>query len=93
MKLRIFLILAFWGFSFCQAPPLVAQSAQDLPGALPVPAVPPQQNGPTLSLADAEARTLKNQPRLAAEALRAEGSPAAEDALRLLHRFVVEERR
>lgn len=72
MKLRIFLILAFWGFSFCQAPPLVAQSAQDLPGALPVPAVPPQQNGPTLSLADAEARTLKNQPRLAAEALRAQ---------------------
>jgi DNA repair exonuclease SbcCD nuclease subunit len=29
----------------------------------------------------------------AVDALRAEGSPAAEDALRLLHRFVVEERR
>jgi outer membrane protein len=51
---------------------LVAQAAQDLPAVLPAPAVPPQQNGPTLSLADAEARTLKNQPRLAAEALRAQ---------------------
>jgi outer membrane protein len=31
-------------------------------------------NGQTLSLADAEARTLKNQPRLAAEALRAQAA-------------------
>jgi outer membrane protein len=32
----------------------------------------PSPSGPALSLADAEARTLKNQPRLAAEALRAQ---------------------
>jgi len=51
---------------------LIAQAAQDQSAVLPAPAVPPQQNGPTLSLADAEARTLKNQPRLAAEVLRAQ---------------------
>jgi outer membrane protein len=72
MKLRTFLLYGSLGLSFCQALPLVAQAAQDLPAVLPAPAVPPQQNGPTLSLADAEARTLKNQPRLAAEALRAQ---------------------
>ncbi len=36
------------------------------------PALPQATKMPTLSLADAEARTLKNQPRLAAEALRAQ---------------------
>src|SRR6202453_4923568 len=36
------------------------------------PAMPQTAQVPTLSLADAEARTLKNQPRLAAEALRAQ---------------------
>ena len=36
------------------------------------PAMPQTAPAPTLSLADAEARTLKNQPRLAAEALRAQ---------------------
>jgi outer membrane protein len=72
MRLRTCLLYGSLGLSFCPPPSLVAQAAQDLPAVLPAPAVPPQQNGPTLSLADAEARTLKNQPRLAAEALRAQ---------------------
>jgi outer membrane protein len=72
MTLRTFLLYGSLGLSFCPPPSFVAQAAQDLPAVLPAPAVPPQQNGPTLSLADAEARTLKNQPRLAAEALRAQ---------------------
>jgi outer membrane protein len=50
----------------------MAQASQDLQAPAPSAAVPPQPNGPALSLADAEARTLKNQPRLAAEALRAQ---------------------
>ena len=72
MKLRILLLLGFLGSSFSRTLPLIAQAAQDQSAVLPAPAVPPQQNGPTLSLADAEARTLKNQPRLAAEVLRAQ---------------------
>ncbi len=72
MNLRILLLLGFLGSSFARTLPLIAQAAQDQPAVLPAPAVPPQQNGPTLSLTDAEARTLKNQPRLAAEALRAQ---------------------
>ncbi len=56
MKLRMFLFLVCLGSWIGNAPPAMPQTA-------PV---------PTLSLADAEARTLKNQPRLAAEALRAQ---------------------
>jgi outer membrane protein len=68
MSLRVFLLLAFFGSMPCQVLPLVAQASPDPP------VVPPAQTetGPVLSLADAEARTLKNQPRLAAEALRAQ---------------------
>jgi outer membrane protein len=80
MKFWIFLPLAIVGFSVCKAPSLGAQAVQDLPAVSPSPAVPPQgpsagpqpANAPVLSLADAEARTLKNQPRLAADALRAQ---------------------
>jgi outer membrane protein TolC len=56
MKLRMFLILGPLGLLFGHARPAMPQTAQV----------------PTLSLADAEARTLKNQPRLAAETLRAQ---------------------
>ena len=80
MRLGIFLLLAIFGFSLCKASSLEAQAAQNLPAVPPSPAVPPQgpsagpqpANGTVLSLADAEARTLKNQPRLAAEASRAQ---------------------
>jgi hypothetical protein len=56
MKLQMFLILGSLGLLIGQGHQAIAQAAQ----------------APTLSLADAEARTLKNQPRLAAEALRAQ---------------------
>jgi len=66
MSLRFFLLLAFLGSIACQVLPSMAQASQDQPVVKPAP---PQA---ALSLADAEARTLKNQPRLAAEALRAQ---------------------
>src|SRR3984957_20947049 len=56
MKLRMFLTLGSLGLLVGQANPAMPQTASVA----------------TLSLADAEARTLKNQPRLAAEALRAQ---------------------
>src|ERR1700677_4300799 len=56
MKLRMFLILCSLGLLVGDAHRAMPQAAQ----------------APALSLADAEARTLKNQPRLAAEALRAQ---------------------
>lgn len=56
MTLRIFLIFSSLGILAGYARPALPQATQV----------------PTLSLADAEARTLKNQPRLAAEALRAQ---------------------
>ncbi len=68
MSLRFFLLLFF----LCSIPGkallLVGQASQDQPAASPA----PPQTGPVLSLAEAEARTLKNQPRLAAEELRAQ---------------------
>jgi outer membrane protein len=77
MKLQVLLFLGLSGL-FWGVPSLGAQAAHD-PGAAssPFAAAPPadpQQavHGPALSLADAEARALHNQPRLAAEALRAE---------------------
>jgi outer membrane protein len=56
MKLRMFSILGCLGLLIGHAHRAMPQTAQ----------------APALSLADAEARTLKNQPRLAAEALRAQ---------------------
>jgi outer membrane protein len=56
MKLRMFLVLGSLGL-------LVSHACRAMPHTAPA---------PSLSLADAEARTLKNQPRLAAEALRAQ---------------------
>jgi outer membrane protein len=56
MKLRMFSIFGCLGLLIGHAHPALPQTTQV----------------PTLSLADAEARTLKNQPRLAAEALRAQ---------------------
>src|ERR1700733_7762603 len=56
MKLRMFSILGCLGLLIGHSQRAMPQTAQ----------------APTLSLADAEARTLKNQPRLAAEALRAQ---------------------
>jgi outer membrane protein len=56
MKLQMFLILGSLGLLVGHAHPAMPQTA----------------HAPTLSLADAETRTLKNQPRLAAEALRAQ---------------------
>jgi outer membrane protein len=56
MKSRMFLTLGSLGLFVGHAHPAMPQTAQ----------------APTLSLADAEARTLRNQPRLAAEALRAQ---------------------
>jgi outer membrane protein len=76
MKLQLVLLLGTVGW-FCGAPSLSGQATQDPPsapssvaGAPPAdtqPAVP----GPRLTLADAQARALHNQPRLAAETLRA----------------------
>jgi outer membrane protein len=66
MNLRTFRISGTLGSFFCIALPLAAQAAHDQP------AVSGPANGPTLSLADAEAHALKNQPRLAAEDLRAQ---------------------
>jgi outer membrane protein len=75
-KLQRLLLLGTFGL-FCGAPLLSAQTTQDQPsarssvaGAPPAdaqPAVP----GPRLTLADAQTRALHNQPRLAAETLRA----------------------
>ena len=78
MKLQIILFLGALGL-LGRAPSLAAQAAQDLP-ASSSPAIAPPTNadtqptvqGPTLSLATAEARALHNQPRLAAETLRAQ---------------------
>src|ERR1700678_691139 len=56
MKLEMFLLLGSLGLLIGHAHPAMPQTAP----------------APALSLADAEARTLKNQPRLAAEALRAQ---------------------
>lgn len=66
MILRILRIPGTLGSSFCIALPLVVQAACAQPAASgPI-------NGPTLSLADAEAHALRNQSRLAAEDLRAQ---------------------
>lgn len=76
MKLQLLLLLGSLGL--LRPPSLTAQAAQDLPAASSVVAAappagsPPPVQGTTLSLPDAEARALHNQPRLAAEALRAE---------------------
>ena len=59
-------VSTYFGFLFWITLPLVVQAAHAHP------AMPQTAQAPTLSLADAEARTLKNQPRLAAEALRAQ---------------------
>jgi outer membrane protein len=66
MKFSAFLFLGWLGLLF-YAPESMSQAAPD--AALT--SQPPAQ-GPTLSLADAEARALHNQPRLAAETLRAQ---------------------
>jgi outer membrane protein len=74
MKLQFLLLLGSLGL-FCKPPFLAAQAAQDLTAASapPSPAdTQPAVPGPTLSLADAESRALHNQPRLAAETLRAQ---------------------
>jgi len=79
MKLQIILFLGGLGL-FCRVPSSTAQAAQDLPAvprsvaiAPPSPAgAQPAGQGPTLSLGDAEAHALHNQPRLAAETLRAQ---------------------
>jgi hypothetical protein len=78
MKLQALLLLGSLGL-FCRALSSAAQAAQDLPASsspLSAPPSPadtrPATDGPTLSLADAEARALHNQPRLAAETLRAQ---------------------
>ena len=68
MNLRTLRITATLGALFCIALPLLAQAAQDQP------ALSGLANGPTLSLADAEEHALKNQPRLAAEDLRAQAT-------------------
>jgi outer membrane protein len=66
MKLCAFLFLGWLGLLFC-APALMSQATPDV--AL---SSQPSAQGLALSLADAEARALHNQPRLAAEALRAQ---------------------
>ena len=77
MRLQFLLFLGSLGL-FCRAPSLAAQTAPGLSGASPSVAAahpadtPPAVQGPTLSLADAEARALHDQPRLAAETLRAQ---------------------
>jgi outer membrane protein len=78
MKLQAILFLGALGL-FCRASSSLAQAAQDLPASSsPAIALPPKADeqpavhGPTLSLSDAEAHALHNQPRLGAETLRAE---------------------
>jgi outer membrane protein len=75
MKLQLLLFFGSLGL-FCRVPSAAAQGAQGLPPvtvASPSPAdPPPPARGPALSLADAEARALHNQPRLAAETLRSQ---------------------
>jgi outer membrane protein len=79
MKLQIILFLGGLGV-FCRAPSSAAQAAQNLPTAPPSFAIAAQSPagaqpavyGAALSLGDAEARALRNQPRLAAETLRAQ---------------------
>jgi outer membrane protein len=78
MKLQIILFLGALGL-FCRAPSSVAQVPQNPPSAPPSATAPPSPigaqaavHGPTLSLGDAEVRALHNQPRLAAEILRAQ---------------------
>jgi outer membrane protein TolC len=77
VKLWLLLFLGTLGL-FCGVPSLSAQVTQDPPAisssvaSAPRSDLQPAVHGPTLSLADAEARALQNQPLLAAEALRAE---------------------
>jgi outer membrane protein len=79
MKLQTMLFLGGLGL-FCTVPSSTAQAAQNLPATPPsVEIAPPASagaqpaaQGPTLSLSDAEAHALRNQPRLAAETFRAQ---------------------
>jgi outer membrane protein len=77
-KLQIILFLGAIGL-LGEASSLAAQAAQALPASSSPAIAPPTKadtqpavQAPTLSLADAETRALHNQPRLAAETLRAE---------------------
>ncbi len=75
MKLLLVLFFSTFGL-FCGAPSLSAQATQDRPSPSSIGGAPPADTqpavpGPRLTLADAEARALHNQPRLAAETLRA----------------------
>jgi outer membrane protein len=71
-KLQIILFLSPLGL-LGRAPSLAAQAASSPAIALPTKLdTQPADHAPTLSLADAEAHALHNQPRLAAETLRAE---------------------
>jgi len=78
MKLEDLLLLGALGV-VCGVCSSAAHAAQNPSAAPPSPAVAPSSRdsqpvpqGPSLSLADAEARALHNQPRLAAESLRAQ---------------------
>jgi outer membrane protein len=79
MKLQALLFLGSLGL-FCSTPSSAAQAAQGLSaGSAALVAAPPSPadaqpaaHGPALSVAEAEARALHNQPRLAAETLRAQ---------------------
>ena len=79
MKLGFLLCLGSLGL-FCCVPSLAAQAGRGVPPASSLVAAAPQAaeqptvQGPMLSLADAEARTLHNQPHLQAEALRAQAT-------------------
>jgi len=79
MRLRFLLRLGSLGL-FCCVPSLAAQAGREVPSASSLVTAAPQADeqptvqGPTLSLADAEARALHNQPRLQAEALRAQAA-------------------
>jgi outer membrane protein len=68
MKLPALLFLGWLGL-FSGAPALAEQAKHDA-----APDTRPAVHGPALSLADAEARGLHNQPRLAAETLRAQAA-------------------
>lgn len=79
MKLGFLLCLGSLGL-FCCVPSLAAQAGRGVPPASSLVAAAPQAaeqptvQGPTLSLADAEARALHNQPHLQADALRAQAT-------------------
>lgn len=68
MKLAVFLFLGWLGV-FSGASALAYQATQGAASETK-----PAAHGPALSLADAEARALHNQPRLAAEGLRAQAA-------------------